>query len=1100
MTADLFRRYGNLLRPDGTNQLQRLLPALEADYIVPDERSLSDLVEYARRVAAEVRFYDLSGQATGDWQAFVEPLLDPATLLDPGGGQVLPTAQLEAVLEKRADWPPHLVLFLVYLKLFQNLQGDLNRLTERHLRHYYETELGLHLHAASADDVHVVFELTRNAAPTLIPAGALLDAGKDDNGRPLTYATQSELVVSAATISSVRRLVVERDRSRKRRFFVADGFSDLEGDAKFTFGRGQLDLDAAQRFMTEAMLGFAVAAPILDLAEGERTITLVARLAAPPAGAPVVSQNVGSALDVTLTGAEGWLAPDSVQANLFASFGSGGPALALTVALRGAAPAVVAYNPALHGPGPTLGHPILRCLIKGDSGVYEVLDGLIVERVELTVDVKGVRNLVVQNGDGPLIVSQAMPLFGSQPQIGAPFYVGSTEVFGKRLTSFDLHLEWISPPADLFEQYSGYFDSSNTFLRENFNIFFQARLDLLYDRSFRPLLVNQVLFKRVATEPRTILTLASAFDAAFAGSEYVEQPDLEEADSFDPGRKFGFARLVLTGPTRADLAAFASTVPFEAFGHSAFSRRYTDQAIALSKWTAGGGTKPVLPNEPYTPVLKGVSLDYSATAALEPGDVHNAATFLTVGPFGAVRACERVEARVAPQVDGQAALYLGVGHVQPPANLSLLFRIDVGTATSAEVLKPGDTEWSCLAGDTWETLDPSSVLIDNTAGFQKPGVIAIAVPRAATLDHDGLPSGLVWLRALIRRAPESASRTVDVKPNAALARFQPGAGLTINDYEPHLLKGLPAGAITRLVRRNANIQRVDQPDPSFDGRGREGGPEYFQRSSERLRHRNRAATAWDLERLVLGAFPEVFKVKCLPHTDATGSLRAGHVALVIVPNVRRSGAINVLEPRPGAVLLEEIEEHLASLASSFAAVHAIQPVFERLRVDANVVFRAGRDAGYYAVVLNRELQRFLSPWAFRDGEDILFGARIYRSDILAFVEGRDYVDHLTDLRVYHSFDGPSHGGIGAMRIGIDFFIPARPRPSISEMAIGDDFVVGRGVEVAVATQPQAILVSHPQHLIRPVAAGADACPGLTRPGIGYMTVGLDFFAHPDPAP
>ena len=134
MTTDLFRRYGNLLRSDGTNQLQRLLPALEADYIVPDERSLSDLVEYARRVAAEIRFYDLSGQATGDWSPFLELLLDPRST----PSQVLPSPQLEAALDARADWPPHLVLFLVFLKLFQNLQGDLNQLTERHLRHYYE--------------------------------------------------------------------------------------------------------------------------------------------------------------------------------------------------------------------------------------------------------------------------------------------------------------------------------------------------------------------------------------------------------------------------------------------------------------------------------------------------------------------------------------------------------------------------------------------------------------------------------------------------------------------------------------------------------------------------------------------------------------------------------------------------------------------------------------------------------------------------------------------------------------------------------------------------------------------------------------------------
>jgi hypothetical protein len=482
-----------------------------------------------------------------------------------------------------------------------------------------------------------------------------------------------------------------------------------------------------------------------------------------------------------------------------------------------------------------------------------------------------------------------------------------------------------------------------------------------------------------------------------------------------------------------------------------------------------------------------------------PGDVHSAGTFLTVGPFGATRAREGTAARVVPQIEGRAALYLGIEHLQPPANLSLFFHIDIGTASGSDVLKPSDTEWSYLgAGDSWQALNSSAVLIDSTQGFQKPGLIAIAVPREAALVHDSLQSGLVWLRARIERAPESASRTLDVKPHAARARFQPGSGLTLADYEQHLLTGLAAGTITRLVQRNANIQRVTQPNRSFDGRGQEGSTEYFRRSSERLRHRNRAVTGWDLERLVLEAFPEVFKVKCLPHTDETGSFKAGHAALVIVPRVRPTGAISGLEPRPGAVLMGAIQQHLESLRSPFAILHVIPPVFERLRVEANVVFTAGRDPGYYAGVLNNDLRRFLSPWAYQDGEDILFGTRVYRSEILAFVEGRDYVDHITDLKLYHSFDGPARGGIGSMTIGVDFIIRPNPRPAIAEMAIGDDFVVGRGVEAAEATQRHAILVSHPEHLISPVAPGTEVCPGATKLGIGYMTIGLDFIVQPEP--
>ena len=87
-----------------------------------------------------------------------------------------------------------------------------------------------------------------------------------------------------------------------------------------------------------------------------------------------------------------------------------------------------------------------------------------------------------------------------------------------------------------------------------------------------------------------------------------------------------------------------------------------------------------------------------------------------------------------------------------------------------------------------------------------------------------------------------------------------------------------------------------------------------------------------------------------------------------------------------------------------------------------------------------------------------------------------------------------------MKIGVDFFIRPKPRPAIAGMTIGDDFVVGRGVEVAETAQPQAILVSHADHLIAPVAAGAETCPGVVRLGIGYMTVGLDFVVQPQVMP
>ncbi|NJL49367.1 MAG: hypothetical protein HC929_20385 [Leptolyngbyaceae cyanobacterium SM2_5_2] len=370
--------------------------------------------------------------------------------------------------------------------------------------------------------------------------------------------------------------------------------------------------------------------------------------------------------------------------------------------------------------------------------------------------------------------------------------------------------------------------------------------------------------------------------------------------------------------------------------------------------------------------------------------------------------------------------------------------------------------------------------------------MGLAIGRDATVDHTAMPTGRVWLRALIRQAPESAARTLALRSQAGLASFAPTDG-QISDYADHLQAGLAAETIQRLKRRIASIKTVRQPYPSFGGRTSETDADFFRRCSERLRHRHRAVTVWDFERLVLEAFPEIFKVKCLPHSSADGEPKAGDVALVVVPDVR---ALPSLEPRAGEVLMRRIGDYVSTaLATPFATIHVIHPLYERIRVDARVAFRSGLDAGYYAGVLNQDLQRFLSPWAYADGEDIVFGGQIYRSEILAFMEGRDYVDYVTDFNLYHSQSSANADGVGTLTIGVDFFIRPDPTPPISAqatgMTIGDTFIVGRGVEVAVATKAQSILVSHIEHRITPINVGEETCFGVQTLGVGYMTISLD---------
>lgn len=1097
---DRFQRYGNLLRSDGTNQRQRTLPALEPGYILPDERSLSDLLEYAHQLAAEIRFYTLTGQSTGDWSPFLDALVNPATQ------HIYDANTIDRVLQARSDWSPHVALFVVFLKLFQHLQNDLNELPQRHLRHYYETELNLLRHEAVPDDVYVIFELARNAAPTLLPAQTLLDAGKDSKGRPLYYATQSELVVSAARVKEIRRLVGESD-GRTQRFFGCEGISPLEGESWYTFGCRQLTLDISQRFMTEVEIGFAIASPILLMAEGNRTVLLKVKLRPSKTNAPV-SQGISSAFTVDLTGAKGWLVPNTLVAHLATASDSQTTFLEMTLTLNETAPAIVAWDAKLHGEKPKADWPILRCRFNGASGYYETLTGLTVESITLEVSVKGVKQLVVQNDQGLLTLDKPMPLFGSQPHLGSSFYIGSAEVFSKRLTSLALYLEWQDLPQALLEHYRAYFDQAPT----NFSSQFKLDVDLLYDRSWDHRLLSQhVLFNYYPTFSQTKIEVDSDnFQAALLSKNYVQKPVLGKLHSYTTNTTDGFIRLSLQGPSIGQ--PDVSKTSFEAFGHQLFPNRYATQALALSHWN-GEGLEPPLPNQPWTPSLANLSLDYTASVAMVTGATHSENTFFCLEPFGCTTSSGDNPVQLIPKIDGSTtpeeniafvlgALYLGLEEFTPSANISLLFQIDPGTASATPVLTQAAVEWSYLSGNSWKTLPPSAVLNDSTAGFQQPGLVVLSVGRDATIDHTLMPPGIVWLRALIRQAPESAARTLALNTQVALARFTPAVG-ELKDYTEHLQASLAAKRIKRFKQRIAAVKSVSQPYRSFRGQASETDEAFFRRCSERLRHRNRAVTPWDFERLILEKFPEIFKVKCLPHSDSNGNDKAGEVALVIVPNLRPPyiKSSNPLEPRASAVLMSHLDTYVnTTLASPFATIHVIHPVYERLRVDARVAFQSGLDAGYYASQLNKELCQFLSPWAYEAGQDIVFGGQIYKSEILAFIEGRSYVDYITDFQLYHIYDGTPRGGIGDMTIGLNFLIRPSPQSVISStevgMTIGDTFVVGRDVEVAATNSPHAILVSHPEHRITSINTGEGRCYGINQVGIGYMIIGLDFKVSP----
>ena len=1076
--TDIETIYQFLRSTDGVNQLQRSLPALDPGYIRPDERNKSDLIGFLMALSRQIRFYDLNNLPLGDWQPFFDALAP--------NGQRWSEAELDAALATRRDWPPHLALLLAFLKAFALIQDDFNTLTSRHLRYFYETALQLQRRQATPDQVHLIFEPAKNAAATLLPAGTLLDAGKTDGGAARQYSLDSEMVVNQALVDGLKSVFVDYNSNGKAIVFKSEDATLVTSDSGVSwrpFGKRQLTLSPESRNMDAAWLGFALASPALLLAEGERhvTLTLTLQTSMDP---PPASQPLSSNLIVDLTGEAEWVLPGAVDAELTSP-----DTLRIALHLPEALPPIVAYQEKIHQAGIATIWPVLRVRVKPEAYQLETLGAFLVLRADLAVEVQGVKNLILQNDQGVQAPGNPALPFGAQPVNGANFYIGSNEAFGKSLTGLSVQLEWQDPPPDFSEHYMAYGSSGIA------NSVFTTDMYLLAARNWNTLLLfKQSLFN--STDPltaQTLTVLPNVFQDKTNGSGFGRRPGTPPFTAFETGLVQGFIKMTLTGPTRADLATLPHYPPFEAFGHKAFPSAYALQAIALSKFT-GTLDPPELPQQPYTPALKSVSLTYTAQETFKPDSPNGIDQFFVLDVFGPVEARQSARARLTPELPGNGALYIGLKQALAPQLASLLFQVSTGSTPGETLLRSTDLHWSYLAGDNWQALSPQDVVEERTNGLQQPGLIRINLGADASTGNTSMPAGRHWLRVAVDSLPDGAGALEAVLAQGARATLAIDPGQE-TAFTEHLSQALAAQTIAKLSVKNPAIKKVRQDYPSFGGLPPETDASYFQRISERLRHKNRSVSSWDYERLVLGNFPQVFKIKCLPHTDAANQIAPGNVRLIAVPDFRKLPAGDPLQPRCNAALLRDIEDFIARhFNSPFAAVRITNPAYETLLIDCKVAFRSGFDPGYYSAVLNDELKRFLSPWAYEEGKDIIFGGKIYRTELLAFVEGREYVEYVVDFQLYHRFEGTAPGGISQMKIGLDFVVALSPKPTVGTngSVIGVDFVVGEPVEIAAATRPDTILVSDRSHRIQALQADDFMCSGVNAIGIGQMIIGIDF--------
>ncbi|QIR36401.1 hypothetical protein HCG51_06265 [Tolypothrix sp. PCC 7910] len=929
---------------------------------------------------------------------------------------------LEKSLQARQDHQPYLALYLAFLEVMKPARDDLNLMTQRHLDFFYRQVLRLRDRPAQPDHAHLIFELIKSQTEFALPAGTRFKAGKDATGKDLFYSLDADIVIHKAQITSLKGLfldlqAVKPGEKPPRNLGLysspaANSFDGQGGDfPKEQTIKTWLPFGNDKRQATQ--LGLAIASDVLLLQESERVIQFTFSLSG--LGTILPENKLHEVFEVYLSGEKEWIKANILPSG--AAIPNGGTEktgwnnseLSLVVVLAAEIDPVlpylpdkpIPYNPDVPNFPLTLQQatPVARIQLKTQALVnnlpaYHYFRTAKLDKVTISTRVKEVRNLVVQNDLGVLDATKPFQPFGPRPAVGSKFYVGSREIFLKNLSDLQINITWEKLPAVLKDHYRGYYVDGET-PQPNFDNF-SAQLALLTKRTWSETDLKNP-YKLFPSGDRTLVK---------ASATPLQGEEIDNFTSLNNQTSSGFLRFSLNQDflheefvTKYATQTLAAAKDF-ADGKYVNDAVYEDKDNKLTRWHPGvdlpkNTVAPITLNQPYTPTIQSLYLKYTAVATTQD------CTIFHLYPFGGFEHLEAKQPDFLPQFTNEGELLIGLENLDPPTALPLLFQVAEASADTA--LKKADVNWFYLQDNTWKSLS-DRIVSDNTNGLIASGIIHLGIPadisKAKTTILD---PNLYWLKVSVPARSGAICQILGVHTQAARVSF------TDESNDPnHLANPLPAGTIAKQDNPDPEVKTIEQPYNSFGGKIKEQPSDFYIRISEHLRHKGRAVTIFDYERLVLEKFPEIYKVRCINHgqvdqqNDKLQELTPGSVTLAVIPNLALMGITNELEPKVNINLLQQIEKYLASISSPWAAIQVVNPAYEHIQVEFQVKFKSPYSAnfGYYSRQLEQAITYFLAPWTMDTQAEIQFGGKLYRSAIVNFIEKQEYIDYVVDFKMH----------------------------------------------------------------------------------------------------
>ncbi len=953
-----------LLQRPGTNQAERAHPALQPDQLKLLELEPEDWIIFAFNFSKHVPFFETKfpDRIVGTWKLFFEELLEEEAVPTKGS---LAYSQLKEKLQRKlktiaesGEMQPHLGLMLTFFKLMDVPKKTFNQLPKRHLDFYYKEILQFKKKPIIPDKVNLVFEVANHTAPK-VPKGTGITGVKDNFGKAIRYLTSTDFFPNQAYLAGFKNRYTDKDKKLVRISQVASSLdgqgSDFSGgnESWWPFGHPEENIP-----LKDGQFGFLLSLEDIRSDAGiARTFILDFDFDQTFKNS-LSPQELAHAIEVTCTGENGWLSLPLQTSGGFHSH-HGSKQIRVVIVASAEMGGIISYDESLHDELPlSFKDPVLAFRIRvSDDNTYEFARSVSenpLKQIRVRSRINGIKHPSLSNDLGILQPEKPFMPFGAMPRRGSGFYLKFPGLSTKRVTYLKLNLTWENFPENIATHYEKY--------KEITEDYFTYDLSVKKGQSWSPLLEGITLFDEVkGGKASTNLVL---------GSLSKNQPV-----AINEGLKLTLK---------------------QSFFHEQFPRLY---ALAMTK----KNPKNHVPNEPYTPIVGEVSIDIATDKIYSETNFEELHLWL-FDDFGAWPESPSLKSEIShalpkhlqllnfPGPGGE--LFIGIHALKEGQQLSLLFQLREGSENPDQKSfgsSPSLT-WSILVNHHWIPLQPSEILLDGTKGLLQSGIIRFQFPNVAFKEGSRMEGGGVWLRVSTNMHFDAYSQFITILPQAEEAVYDGN-----NQDLGHLENGLPAGSITKMESRIAGIKGVEQPFSTFGGRGLASDERFYIQKSERLRHKNRAISLWDMERLVLQHFPEVHRVKCLNHSHSHSFLAPGHVMIVVVPDTVNKNVHDIFKPSLGQSTLQKIKEFLLTKCSPHVKVEVTNPGYEEVSLKLKVKFSEGKDKVYHYNQLQQDLVEYLSPWTKKEKNAMEFGVNVQESLVIHYIEKLPYVDYLKEL-------------------------------------------------------------------------------------------------------